>query len=178
MQSTGVLNLVIGLTDVKKKNAGPPVIYLSRPRTQSPSLFSLHAAAHPFALAHAAAHPRHRSRPFHAAAVARSTCRRPEPPPHVFLAAARPHRSASSAARVRRPPAPPARASTATCRRVSPRRPHALRAAAPTRQAAHAAAPPSLSHDAATAASRTQTVRGFARATFRSARAPRSCLRQ
>jgi len=176
---TSILNLVIGLTGVKE-NRGAHLSYMFHARADCLCFpLFLHAAAHPFALAHAAAHPRHRSRPFHATAVARSTCRRPEPsPPHAILAAVRPHRSASSAARVRRPPVSPERASAAMHHSVSPRRPHALRAAAPTRRAAHAAAPPRFLTTQPPPLRARKLFEGLSEPLFRTARAPRSSLRQ
>ena len=64
MQSTGVLNLSIGLTGVKK-NRGDHLSYMFLARAAGLCFsFSLHAAVPPLA---------------HAAAAARSTRRRPEP---------------------------------------------------------------------------------------------------
>ena len=100
-------------------------------------------------------------------APSRSPCAAPHPRPH-------PRRQHAARARLRTPSAARSTSPSAAVLHAI----HALRAAASTRRAAHAAAPPSLSHAAATTSSRTQTVRGFARAAFRTARAPRSCLRQ
>jgi len=141
MQSTGVLNLSIGLTGVKE-NRGAHLSYISCPRALSlvfTRFYCLLAAA-------AVSHPRSPTR------------RRPEPPP--------PHLAPPCAAAQRRPaatathslrhhrsrsarvhPAPPACATTRTC--CSPPPPlatplcrHEISAAAPAPRAAHAAVLP------------------------------------
>ena len=99
MQSTGVQTLCIGSTGVKKKTRGPPVIYLSRPRTLSLSLFSLHAAARlePPRRHRRSVPPRPRSPTL----TPSLPCTPPAEPPTPRI-----HRSASCAAHLRRPRAP------------------------------------------------------------------------
>ena len=221
MQSTGVLNLVIGLTGVKEKHGPTCHISLSPAYSVSFSVFPSRrrAPVRPSSRRRSSTPPqppvpRRRRRPLHlpparAAAAhlprrrtpspqriqrrprAPPTCAAPtrsEPqlphveqptPPRSLLAATvanrrfKPPPRALALAR-RRPcaPARPARSSVLQRRRAP--RLHAIHTSSSLRN--HA--PPSLSHAAATTASCTQTVRGFARAAFRTARAPRSCLRQ
>ena len=138
MQSTGVLNLSIGLTGVKEK-CGVHLSYMCLARGRQPHFlcfFPTPRRRRSFRLPSAAATPRRRpctpSPAFYAAAASRSMRRPPSRLPAQTAATHSLHNRRSRAARLRRPRAP-----TPVCRHhcVPPHHCHAL-------SAIHTAAPP------------------------------------
>ena len=139
MQSTGVLNLSIGLTGVKK-NRGAHLSYISCPR--APSHISARFVARLRAAARLHSRRRRRSTP---PARTRFTHRRASHHRAFFT----PPLIHARAARLSRPPTPPVRATAATHHRVSQHHRHELRAA-PAPRAAHAANTPRRSRSRST----------------------------
>ena len=166
MQSTGVLNLVIGLTGVKEKHG--PTCHISLSPAYSVSFFVFpsrrRAPVRPSSRRCSSTPPqppvpRHHRRPLHL------------PPARAIATARHPRRRAPSPQRIqRRPRAPPTCAARARLHRHAPPCVSAPPPRAESRSSHTTSSPRSrastLSHAAAAATSRTQTVRGFARAAF------------